>query len=199
MSQQDACRRFEAVWKRISSHPNSETSDPPPRIEEYLTDLSGDEYRQTLKRLIEIDQWYRKERGDQVGKQEYDSRFAEYRDIVDAVFEERVVETPSNEIPPLKCPACGRQTLRISRSAGLFICSNSACGRQAELKPAAMDQAPALGRVSNYDIVGLLGQGGFARVWLAKDILHRDTFVALKIPRTRLDDSMASRFLRDSV
>ena len=52
-------------------------------------------------------------------------------------------------------------------------------------------------QLGNYELVGLLGQGGFADVYLGK---HRylQSQAALKVLRTRLDDADEQKFLAEA-
>lgn len=62
------CTQFEAVWK----------SGKPPRIEDYLESLAGQERAEVLRELIPLDIHYRRKRGEAIDAEFYAHRFADF-------------------------------------------------------------------------------------------------------------------------
>src|SRR5258708_38671439 len=52
-------------------------------------------------------------------------------------------------------------------------------------------------RLGNYELLGLLGQGGFAEVYLARHI-YLKTAAAIKVLQVRLTDSPLAKFLAEA-
>jgi serine/threonine protein kinase len=202
MSQVDICQRLEDAWRPFYRRDTALERERLPDLRPLAEELAPDERSKLLVRLIEIDRWYREQLGCGVGRDHYLALFPDWPAAVQEAFENRHDTTDGEslaacEIPALRCPACARDSLRISSDNGSFVCHNQDCKGRFSLKPKADGIAPVLATVGHYEIVGLLGQGGFARVWLAKDPVEQ-RYVALKIPKRTLDRAVADRFIRET-
>ena len=97
----EACDRFEAAWRAGQS----------PRIEDNLGAVPESGRGELLLHLIELELPYRGNRGGQPSIDEYQARFPEDKDLVQAVFARiRPVLAPraKAEIPPQTKPAASR-------------------------------------------------------------------------------------------
>ena len=190
---------FEASWFR-----SLKDGEVPPRIEDFLTEVSNEELRIALIRNLVAVEFEQRHQHALISRdvslpavQEYVDRFPAYQEVIQQAIAEVKTMHESQQIPPLRCPACGHPTLHVPDGAAngteLFVCDNAGCSKSFRLRPSNQPTAPTLAEVSRYQIIGLLGTGGFCRVWMARDSIQND-YVALKIPKTRLTDKQAERF-----
>jgi tetratricopeptide (TPR) repeat protein/tRNA A-37 threonylcarbamoyl transferase component Bud32 len=99
----------------------------------------------------------------------------------------------------VRCPHC-REFFQASRDtpAAEIVCS--VCGGQFNIAGSNDDTraSPALQSFAHFDLVELLGVGGFGSVWKARD-RKLDRTVAIKIPhRGRLNNDDLEKFLREA-
>jgi serine/threonine protein kinase len=178
---------------------------PPARLS---PELIGEEYR------------VRRRWGDRPGHAEYLARFAVQGSmlgtILAAIDEELASETgrarPASthdlapithrRSPPLCCPHCLAPIDRAT-AARLEDLPCPACGGTVTAEVPATEPGPAarppFPRIGRYEMVDLLGMGGFGSVWRARDPkLGRE--VAIKLPRGGSLGSPAQeeRFLREA-
>jgi tetratricopeptide (TPR) repeat protein/tRNA A-37 threonylcarbamoyl transferase component Bud32 len=99
----------------------------------------------------------------------------------------------------VRCPHC-REFFEASKDTpvGEIICS--VCGGQFSVADSTADtrRAPALESLAHFDLIEVLGVGGFGTVWKARD-RKLDRTVAIKIPhRGRLNNDELEKFLREA-
>jgi tetratricopeptide (TPR) repeat protein/tRNA A-37 threonylcarbamoyl transferase component Bud32 len=99
----------------------------------------------------------------------------------------------------VRCPHC-REFFQASRDTPVAEIACSVCGGQFNIAGSNEDTraAPALQSLAHFDLVELLGVGGFGSVWKARD-RKLDRTVAIKIPhRGRLNHEDLEKFLREA-
>ncbi|MEM7479450.1 MAG: serine/threonine-protein kinase, partial [Planctomycetota bacterium] len=106
----------------------------------------------------------------------------------------RIQKPDRQEYPPLECPKCHLDSLFVGSSASELRCGNPRCGHNFELQPKG---EPKLAKVSYFEIVGLIGQGGFGRVWLARSEID-GIYVALKTPRIDTAPELIELFIKET-
>ena len=105
------------------------------------------------------------------------------------------------KLTQLACPHCGRR-MQLVHDISLSQTTCHSCGSVVNFDSSEglESSAEKIGQwVGRFQIIKVLGQGGFGRVYLAWDtVLQRD--VALKIPRLNMfsSDNQYTRFLREA-
>lgn len=131
-----------------------------PRIESFLADAEADDREHLLRELIAVDLMLRNTAGQKVDPAEYHDRFVENGDIVDSAVE----SFRSRETKSIKDDAVDSD-------------------QTPPLRPSPDKGIPTtIGRNGRYQVLRVLGQGGFACVYLARDT-DLDREVAIKVPR----------------
>lgn len=146
-----------------------------PEIESFLEDADEDDRELLLRNLVALDLSLRSESGEDFDPEDYKSRFIEQGDIIDSV-----VDLFLNREPKSSTGTDGT-AMKIIPDPGAII----------------GDIPKTVGRNDRYQIIRVLGRGGFACVYLALDT-DLDREVAIKIPRLeRFDSAAAVDFLFD--
>jgi hypothetical protein len=82
-----ACDRFEAEWR----------AGKRPRVEEYLPDVTDPDYSALLRELLALDIELRSGDADRPGPDEYQARFPDHVEVIQAVFAampEPIIDSP---------------------------------------------------------------------------------------------------------
>jgi serine/threonine protein kinase/formylglycine-generating enzyme required for sulfatase activity len=145
----EVCDRFEDAW----------INDQRPRIEDYLGSTPEPERRHLFRELLLVDVALRCQPDEAPKLQEYQQRFREYAELIEAVFQERLAsaEPKSQEVDS------SRQSVRSGPEP---------------IDARATDDPTWFGR---YRVTAIIGTGSFGVVYKGyDDDLQRD--VAIKVP-----------------
>ena len=154
----EACDRFENDWRAARG----------PRIEDFLESFIAPERPSLFRELLPLELELRREGGDQPEPREYLKRFPEYAELITTAFSQETFTTRrsgpdgSADSPAVSKPGRG--------------------GARKERGGPADDPLRRLPRTfGRYLAYQVLGQGGFGRVYLARDD-ELDRPVAIKVP-----------------
>jgi serine/threonine protein kinase/formylglycine-generating enzyme required for sulfatase activity len=183
----DACERYESEWRAGQT----------PQIERFIHGLRGPRFDELLRHLIAVDVQLRSGRGERPLLREYLERFPGNAAVVSEAFRAPAIDreatqsterdTPSVTTPLSTSDVPTPRLASDSTTAGMV-----AGGRSVALEFAlsSSENAPEAlpERLGRYTPSRLLGQGGFGRVYLARDE-ELSRAVAIKVPLPRAFES----------
>lgn len=177
------CDRFEAAWQ----------AGERPRIENYLQSFSGADRSALLCELVALEVEYRRRLGETPARVEYEKRFAGERFTWSEPLNARDATPPSTAPPSTiaKRPAGLLETVDAARGSTVPI-------GEVEKTGATKASGPAAKRLARFELIAVLGQGAFGRVFKAYDP-QLDRFVALKVPTFGPGDkALVQRFFAEA-
>ena len=172
----EVCDRFAAAWK----------AGPAPRIEDFLTNVPEPDRAPLFRELLALEIELRCNGGERPTAEEYHRRFAEYVELIHAVFANSPREADSE-------PPGSNELITISQAPPI---SSSAVDADPRL-PSGSPPFPE--RIGRYKVVRRLGGGTYGDVYLAYDSdMNRQ--VAVKVPSAELLATERARdeFLREA-
>jgi WD40 repeat protein/tRNA A-37 threonylcarbamoyl transferase component Bud32 len=151
------CDRFEAAW------PAPGSTEPRPRIEQYLGDLPERERPLLLKELLASELAFRSKDGERPTVEEYRHRFPNHVDLVETVFQAAAHQQTKcdDDAPSVKVPATTRAPMACSDVETWAACPT----------------------VAGFEVLGELGRGAMGVVYKAQQH-DPNRIVALKLIRT---------------
>jgi len=138
-----------------------------PQIQEYLKRLPVDAQELALRQLIAVDVEMRRERGEEVGREEYESRFPRKKEIVDAAFD----------------LAGSGSSSKLFDSTVSIQQANVESDGTAKPGRVSVPNEELSAEIGPFRIIRELGRGAFGVVYQAHDSAL-DRPVALKVPCT---------------
>lgn len=163
------CDRFEAEWRGGGQ----------PKIEDYLGSTAGvdrAERAELLRGLLRLELEFRAGNGG--SQSSYAERFPGHADVIESIFRELQERTQAQPAASLDT-SVSRESVRSGDSPR---------------KAAATAEFPK--RIGRFEILAILGQGAFGKVYRARDP-HLDREVAIKVPLLETPDDIA-RFRREA-
>jgi hypothetical protein len=173
------CDRFEAAWQ----------AGQRPQIEKYLEPLSGADRSALLTELVALDVEYRRRLGETPTRTDYETRFSAESSINwNQLFDALVVAPPTVS----KLPQAQVETIDVVARDSTV--RSDGAGKTAATKAGG----PAAKRLARFELIAVLGQGAFGRVFKAYDP-QLDRFVALKVPTFGPGDkALVQRFFAEA-
>jgi serine/threonine protein kinase len=152
------CAAFAEAWKNGDC----------PRIESILDQVAESDRRLLLSQLVALEVDFRRERGEEPSAEEYLARFPDQRGLIDSVlFETEQIAPPEDSTREY------RTGVIADGDADFILAAGASSIVSSELSAEGLNR---------YVRIALLGRGGFAEVWRARDSrLGRE--VAIKVPR----------------
>ncbi|MFZ5830510.1 MAG: serine/threonine-protein kinase [Planctomycetota bacterium] len=205
--------QFEAEWSNSGR----------PVLDDYLNRAALSDQGALLRGLLAIELGWRRRREERLCLAEYCTRFPQQMDVVQRAFAAIACLPPANtkstedgstesdgqprvghhvpstiSTPPV-CPTCGHA------HSGQNACGENRSVKFQAAEEAAQPVSPAPPRfggspptVSHFELLDVIGEGGFGIVWKARDTIL-DRIVALKIPRGEIQNAEEmERFKRDA-
>jgi WD40 repeat protein len=207
----EACDRFEAAWKAVGP------SGSPPRIEDALRAVSDEDRPMVLRELIQLDLFYRRQRGETPQPGDYQGRFPSLdapslaahiavpptpADLGSTPSPGVRAETPAADSTPSSrrfcCPHCHNPIQLADDHSDEVLCPG--CGSSFRVREAKETiSATPMRPLGKFQLLERIGTGGFGAVWRARDTTL-DRIVALKIPHTGLPTAAEDleRFQREA-
>jgi tRNA A-37 threonylcarbamoyl transferase component Bud32 len=187
----EVCDRYEAAWQAALR------GDAPPRIDDYLQEVSEAERGRLLHELILLDLHYRRVARVPIRAEDYLDRFPALsptwlarrireQEAAPPPVSGRTVLQPSTTPASnrLRCPHCHNPIQLADGHTDEVLCPG--CGGSFRVRDArsthSTDPTRPLGK---FQLLERVGAGAFGAVWKARDTLL-DRVVALKIPHTGL-------------
>lgn len=178
----DLCERFE----------EQQQSGEAPKIEEFLDHVDKAKRPSALQALLEIELEYAAGRSGKPRREDYESRFPEYVDVIRAAFREASRRWPEVFIETGKFGTQTAENWPASPSSAPDGQAMSETGDwpSSEFKdtvhqPGVLptdDNTSSVKTIGRYRVEKVLGQGAFGTVYLASDD-DLDRQVAIKLPR----------------
>ncbi len=195
------CDAFEAAW----------LAGDRPALEDFLDRAPAAVRNQLLRELLAIELEYRR---DELGKPMTAQQvIALHPALTDSIAEEfgklPTIRTPGNGVGApqpesgvhIRCPHC-QYDVELLEDAPLEQITCRSCGSnfalvEGDTNSVSLGASPPK-RVGRFELVKLLGMGGFGAVWKARDT-DLDRFIALKIPRRgQISSAEAELFFREA-
>lgn len=165
-----ACDRFEEEWKAGTK----------PRIEKYLDEVNAADQGELLRALLAVELELQFRSGTAPKSKTYLERFPRHVEIVEAVFRDFAERTTA------RSPAASAET----------SVNHESIREVSRPEPKTTDLPQKIGR---FQVLGLLGQGAFGRVYKARDPhLHREVAIKVPLPGVLKSKEDVERFLREA-
>ncbi len=155
------CDAFEDAWRDVQQSP---------RLEEFLQQAPPSAQEELLPELLQVELWWRKQRGQKPTWADYAARFREQESVFQKLLSQPVVSSRRTSRPAIRLPGGNLLPTQVGMPGGhtstVTYISSTAIGVQQK---------------GRYRLDRVLGEGGFGRVYLGYDEELRRQ-VAIKVP-----------------